>query len=216
MEEVPILLALKLQARRSSDPPPPFLSPSPKNPTFSPHITAPPPARRQVRDTAHVAGVAFLNPLSRELGACEITDDAQLTALEGVRAPTRTHVHPRAPTRTHVHPRAPWGLRAVRCLRRVWPRRRVSPPAAQVLVQLGARECIVSREAAAASTPAGRRLRDVLSRCGVLANEQKARARRRSRAAAAAALGVVFSGFCALAPRHELTTPLSRRGSAGG
>lgn len=89
MEEVPILLAIKVV----------------------------------VRDNANVVGAAFVNPMSREIGACEFTDDNQLTALEGV------------------------------------------------IVQLGARECIVPREAT--QSAAGRRLRDVLSRCGVLANEQK-------------------------------------------
>lgn len=49
-----------------------------------------------MRDSAYTCGVAFLNPLSRELGACEVADDAQLTALEGVRgfAPVPPRIRP--------------------------------------------------------------------------------------------------------------------------
>lgn len=145
-----------------------------------------------MKDSAYVAGVAFLNPLTRKLGACEIADDAQLTALEGVRlpalpAPIRP-THP--PTRIDTRIDTREDLRGDRlsipllvpCVCPQIPNPTPTHPLpthlyrSQVLVQLGARECVVPRDGPAGpGTPAGRRVRDVLSRCGVLANEQKAR-----------------------------------------
>ena len=60
-------------------------------------------------DQRHV-GVAYVNPTTRELGACEFVDDEQFCALEAV------------------------------------------------VCQLGAKECVVAKEAT--ETPEGRRLRD--------------------------------------------------------
>ena len=68
-------------------------------------------------------GVAYVNPTTRELGACEFVDDEQFCALEAV------------------------------------------------ICQLGAKECVVPAEAS--PSPEGRRLRDVVARCGALATERK-------------------------------------------
>ena len=68
-------------------------------------------------------GVAYVNPTTRELGACEFVDDEQFCALEAV------------------------------------------------ICQLGAKECVVPAEAS--PSPEGRRLRDVVTRCGALATERK-------------------------------------------
>ena len=73
-------------------------------------------------DQRHV-GVAYVNPTTRELGACEFVDDEQFCALEAV------------------------------------------------VCQLGTKECVLPREAT--ETPEGRRLRDLISRCGALATERK-------------------------------------------
>jgi len=73
-------------------------------------------------DQRHV-GVAYVNPTTRELGACEFVDDEQFCALEAV------------------------------------------------VCQLGAKECVVAKEAT--ETPEGRRLRDLVARCGALATERK-------------------------------------------
>jgi DNA mismatch repair protein MSH2 len=71
-----------------------------------------------------VVGVAYVNPTTRELGACEFVDDEQFCTLEAV------------------------------------------------LCQLGAKECVLPVEPT--TTPDGRRLRDVVTRCGALATERKA------------------------------------------
>ena len=63
-------------------------------------------------------GVAYVNPTTREMGACEFVDDEQFCALEAV------------------------------------------------ICQLGAKECVVPAEAS--PSPEGRRLRDVVARCGAL------------------------------------------------
>lgn len=68
-------------------------------------------------------GVAYVNPTTREMGACEFVDDEQFCALEAV------------------------------------------------ICQLGAKECVVPAEAS--PSPEGRRLRDVVARCGALATERK-------------------------------------------
>jgi DNA mismatch repair protein MSH2 len=79
--------------------------------------------RVTVRADQRFVGVAYVNPTTRELGACEFVDDDQFCSLEAV------------------------------------------------ICQLGTKECVLPREAT--ETPEGRRLRDLVGRCGALATERK-------------------------------------------